>query len=374
MKTTWYSKGARLILLLLALATFCSIASASGMREKAGLIVKSQGRILLNKVWRSKDSSGNNSEEEVEKQEAEQKDEESDCDNGDEDDDGSLWNATILSRIHRHQSRVRSMRGLTPFPHWLTDITGLRAWPGIEPPYIPQPHIRLRGLPRVPFRALGDCNRIDVSHCSFDCFRCTSPDDIFTCPLLSQTFDDGPGPATPKLLENLPGKTTFFTQGINVVRFPETFRLQHAKGHLLASHTWSHGHLASLSNEQIAAQIQWSIWAMNATAGIIPKYFRPPYGACDNRIRAISRQFGLTSVFWDRDTFDWLVTEKQKTSEMVLTEVYQWHKELQQGLILEHDSTVELVNVGIQVSHILDSHRQMTVAECANAQWYQNTP
>lgn len=300
-------------------------------------------------------------------------DDDSDCDNGDDSDDGLQWEAQQVKRPDRRTGRLSSLQGLTPFPQWLTDITGLRQWPGNEPPYIPQESIILgANIPNVPTRVLGSCEGIDATHCSFDCFRCTTPDDIFTCPLLSQTFDDGPGPATPKLLDNLSSKTTFFTQGINVVRFPETFRLQHAKGHLLASHTWSHPHLAELTNEQIAAQIQWSIWAMNATAGIVPKYFRPPYGASDNRIRAITRQFGLTSVFWDRDTFDWMVPEKRKTAEMVFEDVQQWRRELPQGLILEHDSTIEVVNIGIQVADIISEDRQMTVAECVNAPWYQN--
>lgn len=247
-------------------------------------------------------------------------------------------------------------------------------WPGEYPPYIPMPNINLDNLPEVPPRTLGSCVGIRPEHCSFDCFRCIAPDDVFTCPLLSQTFDDGPGPATPKLLDHLPGKTTFFTQGINVVRFPDIFRLQNDQGHLLASHTWSHAHLAELSEEEVAAQIQWSIWAMNATAGIIPKFFRPPYGASDNRIRAISRQFGLISVFWDRDTFDWMVNEGGKTAEDVYNDVRQWKREQPQGLILEHDSTIDGVNVGIRVAEILDTDRQMTVADCINSQWYQDLP
>lgn len=192
-----------------------------------------------------------------------------------------------------------------------------------------------------------------------------------SCPVLSQTFDDGPSPATPKLLDQLPGKTTFFTQGINVIRFPDTFRQQHAQGHLLASHTWSHANLAGVSNEQVAAQIQWSVWAMNATAGIVPRFFRPPYGASDNRVRAIARQFGLVSVFWDRDTFDWQVNDKKKVPAQILEEVKGWKNDAVSGLILEHDSTIDTVNVGVDVSRLLGV-KQYTVAECVDGKWYQN--
>lgn len=268
-------------------------------------------------------------------------------------------------------NNVASVQQLQPFPMWLADITGMTQWPGEVPPYIPMDSVDLGKVPSIPLRTFGDCSSIDRSSCSFDCYRCVAPDDIVTCPEISQTFDDGPSPATPKLLEELNHKTTFFTQGINVVRFPETFRNQHAKGHLLASHTWSHGNLPSLSNEDVIAQLQWSIWAMNATAGIIPRYFRPPYGAIDDRIRAITRQFGLISVFWDKDTFDWRVNDGSKTPEDVYDDVNRWKRDSSNGLILEHDSTIKTVNVGVRVGNILGS-RQMTVAECINGKWYQS--
>lgn len=347
--------------LLLLLVTGVWITSATSDLEERGLLVKARELNPFQKLWRPS-FSGNENE----------CDDENDCDEGE--DDGARWRKGSVYGLQKRPAKRLSIRGMTPFPAWLTDITGLRAWPVGSPPYIEQSEIKLYDLPYVPFRELGNCSGVDISYCSFDCYRCTTPDDIFTCPLLSQTFDDGPGPATPKLLDNLPGKTTFFTQGVNVVRFPEIFRQQHYQGHLLASHTWNHEHLASLSNENVAAQIQWSIWAMNATAGIIPKYFRPPYGASDNRIRAISRQFGLTSVFWDRDTFDWMVNDRKKSAEKVYDDVLQWKRELPQGLILEHDSTIDVVNVGIQVAKILDADHPMTVADCVNAQWYQNIP
>lgn len=304
-----------------------------------------------------------------------------DCDNGNDDDDGSQWHTAKANndlvdqpgfgRPVRTRFSRTSSQGLAPFPAWLAEITKMNQWPGHEPPYIPTANIDLTNLPVVPQRGLGDCTQVTLEHCSFDCFRCLALDEIMSCPVLSQTFDDGPSPATPKLLDNLPGKTTFFTQGINVVRFPDTFRMQHAKGHLLASHTWSHANLPGSTNEQIAAQIQWSIWAMNATAGIVPRYFRPPYGASDNRVRAIARQFGLVSVFWDHDTFDWQVNDKKKSPAQVIEDVRGWRAENHNGLILEHDSTIDTVNVGIDVAKMLGP-RQYTVAECVNGRWYQN--
>lgn len=259
-----------------------------------------------------------------------------------------------------------------PFPTWLKDLTGLQDWPGENPPYIPLSYVDMSKIPNnIPLRGLGDCKNVEREHCSFDCYRCIAAEDIVSCPVLTQTFDDGPSPSTPKLMNQLQGRTTFFSQGINVIRFPETFRQQHAQGHLMGTHTWSHANLPGLSNEDIIAQIEWSIWAMNATAGIVPIYFRPPYGAIDDRVRAITRQFKLIPVFWDRDTYDWKINEDTVVEADIFKEAQIWKKESGGGIILEHDSTIRTVNIGIEISKIL-GYRQLTVAECVNGQWYQN--
>lgn len=287
----------------------------------------------------------------------------------------SLYLGLLPLFCHAQSSSNLAAMGQTePFPSWLADITGLHAWPGENPPYIPlHDDIDLSGAPEIPRRQIGNCTGVERDYCSFDCYRCTKPDEISSCAVISQTFDDGPSPSTPKLLSELTSKTTFFTLGINVVRFPDTFREQYQAGHLLGTHTWSHANLPGLSNEEIAAQIQWSIWAMNATAGIVPRYFRPPYGAIDNRVRYVTRQFGLVAVFWNKDTFDWKVNDNSKTEMEVYQDVRNWVSDGDNSLVLEHDSTIKTVNVGVQVGRIL-GERQMTVAECVNGIWYQNVP
>lgn len=70
---------------------------------------------------------------------------------------------------------------------------------------------------------------------------------------------------------------------------------------------------------------------MNATGNHIPRYFRPPFGGMDNRVRAIARQFGLQAVLWDRDSFDWqLLTPNPKTEEDILKDVCLW-KSMMEG-------------------------------------------
>lgn len=256
-----------------------------------------------------------------------------------------------------------------PFPKWLTDFTGLTSWPGVDPPYIPLDFIDFQKIPKhIPAHESGQCatlaNNFDT--CSFDCHNCVSSDDVYTCPQLSQTFDDGPSVATPKLLDSLKSKATFFILGINAVRLPDVYRNTVERGHVVGSHTWSHKFLPSLKNEEIIAQIEWSIWAMNATHGHLPKWFRPPYGGIDNRVRAILRQFGMQAVLWDFDTFDWkLMNGGTAKDEQTIYDNVRKFKNANQGhgLILEHDVFGRTVDVALKVNDIIGPN-QLTVPQC----------
>lgn len=258
-----------------------------------------------------------------------------------------------------------------PFPQWLKDITGLSAWPGLEnPPYIPLSHIDLSKVPDYQPYSTENCYINPRESCSFDCHHCVEQDDVFTCARLSQTFDDGPSTSTPRLLENLRQRTTFFLLGYNTVQLPDIFRQVKDKGHLVGTHTWSHLALPTLTNEQIVAQIEWSIWAMNATTGQIPRWFRPPYGAIDNRVRAITRQFNLRAVLWDHDSNDWQLNSNPEKEPEILEAVKSWIDGPKTGgIILEHDSTDKTVSLGLKINEIIGED-QWTVAQCANDKEY----
>lgn len=44
----------------------------------------------------------------------------------------------------------------------------------------------------------------------------------------------------------------------------------------------------------------------DSTGGRVPRYWRPPFGDTDNRVRAIAKEvFGLTTVIWNQDSQDW---------------------------------------------------------------------
>ncbi|KAK3805717.1 MAG: hypothetical protein JOS17DRAFT_768253 [Linnemannia elongata] len=77
-----------------------------------------------------------------------------------------------------------------------------------------------------------------------------------------------------------------------------------AEGHHLASHTWSHTALTTLTNEQIVAEMKWTEKAVLEATGLRLKYMRPPFGDINNRVRYVLKKLGYLVVDWTGDEFD----------------------------------------------------------------------
>lgn len=109
---------------------------------------------------------------------------------------------------------------------------------------------------------------------------------------------------------------------------------------------------------------------MNVTGGIVPKFFRPPYGGLDNRVRAILSKFGLRAVLWNYDTNDWQLTGGTITVDAIYSEVTAW-KSQTPGIILEHDIEAVNVNVALYVSANIIGDDQYTANQCVGDTQYQ---
>ncbi|KAG0378272.1 chitin deacetylase [Mortierella sp. AD032] len=195
--------------------------------------------------------------------------------------------------------------------------------------------------------------------CYWTCEDCAG-EDVVECPdknVWGLTFDDGPTPATPALLDFLDQqqvKATFFLIGANVVEYPEMVAREAAAGHHLASHTWSHKALTTLTNEQIVAEIKWTEKAILDATGLRVRYMRPPYGDVDNRVRTVLKKLGYTVVDWGGDTFDsndWKIPEVTPATvighmKKSLTDYIANTANNTKGFItLEHDLSSQTVDV-----------------------------
>ncbi|CEQ40652.1 SPOSA6832_02280, partial [Sporobolomyces salmonicolor] len=166
--------------------------------------------------------------------------------------------------------------------------------------------------------------------CWWTCGGCTRATDVTYCPTKADwgaSFDDGPSPYTPRLLnlleeQNL--KSTFFVVGSRAVSRPEMVQTEYMLGHHVSIHTWSHMSLTTLTNEEIVAELGWSKKIIKDITGVTPNTMRPPYGDIDDRVRYISLKMGLRPIIWTSyndqvfDTRDWQIA----AGTVNATEVY----------------------------------------------------
>ena len=61
--------------------------------------------------------------------------------------------------------------------------------------------------------------------------------------------------------------------------------------------------MTTLSDEELLGEFGFTMELIhNSTGGRIPKYWRPPYGDSDERVRAIAKEvFGLKTVIWNQE-------------------------------------------------------------------------
>ncbi|KAH8828943.1 carbohydrate esterase family 4 protein [Flagelloscypha sp. PMI_526] len=218
-------------------------------------------------------------------------------------------------------------------------------------------------IPNVPQTTNGTypqgTNANDKSVCSAVNKVCRIDGDIWEGPdgTFASSFDDGPTPATPTLLKFLTDNkvtTTHFLIGTAILNNVEPFKQIVAGSNDLAVHTWTHRAMTSLTNEQVAGELGWTMQLIyNSTSGKLPKYWRPPTGDTDARVSAIAREvFGLKTVIWNQDTEDWQISTKGQTFALALSNLTSFidtHPKSPNGLIvLEHELDNNTVGVFMQ--------------------------
>ncbi|KAF9131439.1 chitin deacetylase [Mortierella sp. GBA39] len=228
-------------------------------------------------------------------------------------------------------------------------------------------------------------DQVNPDHCWWSCDACLKPEDVVSCPTEGHwglTYDDGPSVASKALVKYLDERSlsaTFFIVGSRVVDYPDILKEQVASGHHIAMHTWSHGGLTTLTNEQIVAEIKWTEKIIRDVTGLTVKYVRPPYGDCDNRVREILRQMGYINVIWSQgwDTNDWRLPLKMiKSPEIISTfqnaiENVGLVKSRETGALggpitLEHDLTSQTVDLSKSIISIGMGKglKPMNLAQC----------
>jgi peptidoglycan/xylan/chitin deacetylase (PgdA/CDA1 family) len=126
------------------------------------------------------------------------------------------------------------------------------------------------------------------------------------------TFDDGPYEYIQdisKALTDVGGKGTFFWNGDNYgciyeEEDVERVKFAYGQGHMVASHTWAHKDLTTLSAEDINSEMSRVEDALDRIIGVRPAFTRPPYGNYNDLVRKVAHSRGQKLVTWDFDSGD----------------------------------------------------------------------
>ncbi|CAO3596688.1 unnamed protein product [Absidia cylindrospora] len=214
--------------------------------------------------------------------------------------------------------------------------------------------------------------------CDWTFTGCFGKEDLYQCPKgqWAPTYDDGPSEFSAKLYDELDKtqtKATFFMVGGQVVKYPELALRAKNSGHELALHSWSHSYMTSLTNEQLVAELKWNEQVIKEVTGVSPRFFRPPYGDIDDRVRDVAKALGFTAVIWTHDTNDWAMTEdKTFDPKWVDGNATKWASDAATattgGISLEHDLYANTVDAAVRILPILQKAYKVTTVGACNQQ------
>ncbi|TPX64344.1 hypothetical protein SpCBS45565_g05946 [Spizellomyces sp. 'palustris'] len=222
--------------------------------------------------------------------------------------------------------------------------------------------------------------------------------DVYQCPgqnTWGLTYDDGPivnvvngqhvndTVALRNALVNLNDqKATFFVVGSMGSSVPDEIKATFDAGHHIATHTWTHWTSTSLTNAQFVAEMKYTEALIYKTTGQVPRFWRPPCGDIDDRIRAIASALGYRTVLWgtapDRDSTDADVTPSSAAHQTVLKKIKSWFVPQAGFISLEHDISTFTVGVALAaLSAIKDMGSSFPlkitdVGTCLNEPWYRD--
>jgi peptidoglycan/xylan/chitin deacetylase (PgdA/CDA1 family) len=125
---------------------------------------------------------------------------------------------------------------------------------------------------------------------------------------IALTFDDGPGPYTPGVLnvlerEHVPA--TFFVIGEELRYFSASTVREIHDGFVIGDHTETHPMMAQLSAHDQHEELFEQAARIELLGGRRPRLFRPPYGSFDATTFHELHQMHMLMVLWSVDTDDY---------------------------------------------------------------------
>ncbi|KIJ95544.1 carbohydrate esterase family 4 protein [Laccaria amethystina LaAM-08-1] len=219
--------------------------------------------------------------------------------------------------------------------------------------------------------------------------HCTVPNTV------ALTFDDGPFLYLRDIVDILKAAGaagTFFFNGRNWgciydQKSIDNVLYAYNNGMQIATHTWSHAHLKSLTQAQEAIE---------HITGALPAFMRPPYGEYNDVVLEVAASRGQSVVIWDfeNSAYGYPYSSGDTTGAPPVAQMANYDalvaRRPNTTLSLEHEvnpprkwllSTTPLLNVDVPQSHQVvpyavhklqsAGYRLVTVAECIGLPPYQ---
>jgi len=193
------------------------------------------------------------------------------------------------------------------------------------------------------------------------------------------TFDDGPYIYLRSISDQFTSagaKATFFFNGNNWDCIYNSDRISdvkyaYAAGHMIGSHTWSHGDLTTFSTAQVQDAMFRMEEAFSRIIGIKPAFLRPPYGSYTTSIESIAAGRGQSLALWDWDTGD-ADGNTTAQSEALYNDIIS--AKVKNALVLEHETEETTASTLVPFAiNLFQSHgfKLVTLADCLGVQPYQ---
>ncbi|KAF9571867.1 hypothetical protein EC968_010595 [Mortierella alpina] len=205
--------------------------------------------------------------------------------------------------------------------------------------------------------------------------------------IVALTFDDGPGEFNDQLLALLKKKNvpaTFFVLGSMIDQNPAqaaSLKKILDAGHQLASHTYSHSILDTLTEDQMKMEMQKTSDAMFKHSAVRPYYMRAPQGECAEKCMKVMTDLGYIVTRWNVDTNDWrnkdLPAAQATTASMAEINdliVAKSDPKVDSFNILEHE--IHKFSVDFLAEQVIDAvqkkgYKLVTVEECVGKPAYR---
>ncbi len=164
------------------------------------------------------------------------------------------------------------------------------------------------------------------------------------------TFDDSPDPETTEpilsFLSENSLKAIFFCIGNKILKYPRSAKDIIDEGHLLGAHSFSHKKFYS-SKKNIIQEIDCTNIAAENLLNYKFKYFRPPYGRFDWRMKSALDDRSLKMVMWSLLTYDY-----QNDLNIVKFSVSKYLRE--NSIVVFHDNQKSKMIIIDSLKYLLD--------------------